>query len=146
MIDNLLIDFMDTTENKSQETEMADDTVEVKPVTKKKTKKKAAQKRVAKKAKRGPGRPKGSTNVKRPGHQAGKKKAKRRGRPAGRKAGKRRGRPAAGRGGKSTKSIAIPVANDNLQFWNDMVVFLNAHKGKAFIVQMDGSNFSLLAD
>lgn len=78
--------------------------------------------RPAKKAKRGPGRSKGF------------KVAKRRGRPAG-----RRGRKAAG------SSMTLTVTDESLQFWNEMIVFLNENKGKNFIVQTDGKNFSLVA-
>ncbi len=96
------------------------------PGRKKKTKKKAVRR----------GRPPGSRN------------AKKRGRPPGRKKAKKRGRPAVRRmtAKSSAGAITLPASTTNdLTFWSNMVVFLNNHKGKTFVVQMDGINYSLVA-
>ena len=99
-------------------------------MAKKKVKKIAAKKKTTKKKaakKRGRvGRP--------PGKKAGKKAAKKRGRPPGRKKVAR----------AAAHSLLIPknVSNE-LAFLSDMVVFLNKNKGKTFVVQMDGINYSL---
>ena len=74
-------------------------------------------------------------------------KKKRAGWPKGKKRGKRRGRPRK----KVTRmtagnSILLPSnINTDLAFWSDMIVFLNKNKGKSFIIQMDGKNFTLHA-
>ncbi|MFH1999024.1 MAG: hypothetical protein ABIK28_05040 [Planctomycetota bacterium] len=94
--------------------------------TKKKGKKKRAKTTVEKTARRG--RPRGTKN------------AKKAGRPA-----KKAGRPAKRGPKRITRSIELPIDNNNLAFWSEMVVFLNDNKGKSFIVQMDGTNYTLCA-
>jgi hypothetical protein len=73
------------------------------------------------------------------------KKAKRRGRPPG--SGKKRGRKPGVKAKRGSKnSIDLPVTSGaDLVFWSEMVIFLNANQGKTFIVQMDGSDYTLNA-
>ena len=68
------------------------------------------------------------------------------GKKVAKKVGKKRGRPPGiKKAAKATaRSLLIPknVSNE-LAFLSDMVVFLNKNKGKTFVVQMDGVNYSL---
>ena len=103
-------------------------------MAKKKAKKVAAKKKTTKK--------KATKKTGRVGRPPGKKVGKK----AAKKAGKKRGRPPGRK--RVTKaparSLLIPknVSNE-LAFLSDMVVFLNKNKGKTFVVQMDGVNYSL---
>jgi len=90
------------------------------------------------------GRKKGSRRRgRRPGRPKGTKVAKRRGRPAGTGRKGRRGRTAGTKAGGS--SLTLPLSSEDLQFWNTFIVFLNANSGKDFVVQTDGTNYSLRA-
>ncbi len=65
------------------------------------------------------------------------------------KTGKRRGRPPlkkkAGRKPRAAAElITLPVNNQtDVDFWSNMVAFLNKNKSKSFIIQLDGKSFSL---
>ena len=70
------------------------------------------------------------------------KVAKRRGRPPLKK---KAGRKPAGRKPKAAAElITLPVNNQtDVDFWSNMVAYLNMNKGKSFIIQLDGKSFSL---
>ena len=71
------------------------------------------------------------------------KKKARRGRPKG--SGKKRGRPPVRK--TTAGSMTLPVDTQvDLMYWSELVVFLNANKGKNFIVKMDGTSYTLLAE
>ena len=65
---------------------------------------------------------------------------KRRGRPAKKKAG-RKATP------RKTTLIELPINDQtDVDFWSNMVAFLNENKKRPFIIQLDGKSFSLGAD
>ena len=74
-----------------------------------------------------------------------KKVVKKRGWPKGKKRGKRRGRPAKKVArGRVANSILLPINKQtDLDYWTDMIVFLNKYKGKSFMIQMDGVDYTL---
>ena len=75
------------------------------------------------------------------------KKKRPRGRPPGSKSKKKRRTGSAKVGRKALmRSITLPVDKPaSLNYWSDMVVFLNSNQGKSFIVQMDGTSYTLNA-
>jgi hypothetical protein len=109
-------------------------------------KKKVVNKKVAKKPKK-PGMPKAEKKRKKGGWPKGKKRGKRVRRPKSIKKAKRPGRPRKkGSRGKTSNSITIPVdRNSDIDFWSDLVVYLNKNNRKAFHIQLDGINYSLHA-
>jgi hypothetical protein len=62
---------------------------------------------------------------------------------------KRRGRPAKKKPGpkpapKKTTLIELPInGQTDVDFWSNMVAFLNENKKRSFIIQLDGKSFSL---
>lgn len=81
---------------------------------------------------------------KKPGRPPLKKKAGRKKKP-GRKPGPKPGRKPGPKPRAATASlINLPINNQtDVNFWSNLVAFLNQNKNKSFIIQLDGTSFRL---
>jgi len=77
------------------------------------------------------------------------KVAKKRGRPPlKKKPGRKPGRKPRAKVGRKPKAaaelITLPINNQtDVDFWSNIVAYMNKNKGRSFIIQLDGTSFSL---
>jgi len=101
--------------------------------TRRKTRKKTAKKKTIK---RGPAKRKVAKKAKR-GRPPLKKTSR-----TGKKRGRRPGRKRATRRAAGTLKLSVTRQTD-IDFWTKLISYLNKNKGKTFVIQLDGKDYSL---